>query len=100
MGAADSREQPDHVTQADSRVPICGGPIAREIEMLILKGKEDTRLKWLSPTCVRLEIAKIIPATKPQTTSARRKRFINVLEEILKAAGWRKVSGKRNTFSS
>ena len=78
--------------------PLKVEPIAEEIETLILEGKNDKRLRWLSPTCVRLEIGKIIPATKPQTTLARRKRFQNALEENLNTSGWQKVPGKLNTF--
>jgi hypothetical protein len=74
-------------------------PIVRDIETLILEHKEDSRLKWLGPTCVRVEISKVIPATIPQTTSARRRRFRKALEDGLKVAGWRKVPGKLNTFA-
>jgi hypothetical protein len=73
--------------------------IVREIAELILKHQNDSRLKWLSPTSVRIDISKLIPATKAQTTSARRRRFKKALEERLSISCWHKVPGKLNTFS-
>jgi hypothetical protein len=79
--------------------PLETESIVRNIETLIRERREDPRLKWLSPTCVRVEISKVIPATYKQTTVARRRRFKEALEERLSVAGWRKVPGKLNTFA-
>ena len=75
------------------------GPIAADIEALIVARKEDPRLKWLSETCVRIDISKVIPTTNKQTTSSRRKRFKKALDERLEVAGWHVVPGKLNTFA-
>lgn len=79
--------------------PLKVAPLAEEIAALMLGRKGDPRLKWLTPTCVRVEISEVIPATNKQTTSSRRKRFIRALENELAPAGWRKAVGKLNTFA-
>jgi hypothetical protein len=63
-------------------------------ERFVITLGHDSRLKWLSPTSVRIDISKLIPATNAQTTSARRRRFKKALEECLSISGWHKVSGK------
>jgi hypothetical protein len=94
----DDNEKKRPVGERDK--PLKTEPIVTEIETLILGRKEDPRLKWVSPRYVRVEISKVIPTTNKQTTSTRRRRFIEALEEQLKVAGWRKVPGKLNTFAS
>ena len=78
--------------------PLKTESIVSEIETLILGRKDDPRLKWLSPTCARVEISKVIPVTNRQTTFGRRRRFMEALEKSLTVAGWHKVPGKLNTF--
>jgi hypothetical protein len=79
--------------------PLKIEPLVRDIEELILHRKDDSRLKWLSPTCVRIKISNVIPATNAQTTSARRRRLRNALWKRLNIGGWQQVMGKRDTFS-
>jgi hypothetical protein len=74
-------------------------PIVGQMMQSILDHKDDRRLKWLDPTCVRVNISEAIPATNAQTTSTRRGRFRNPLEASLNAEGWQKIPGKMNTFS-
>ena len=69
--------------------PLKVGPIANEIAELIKGGKPDPRLKWKSPTEVRILIGEVIPDNCPnQTLEGRRKRFKKALQEILLAEGW------------
>lgn len=69
-------------------------PIAQEVADLILKHKEDKRLRWNKNGTVTIQIGKIIPETKKQTSEGRRKRFHEALTAILTEFGWER--GMRN----
>lgn len=73
-------------------------PIADEIAVLILAGKEDSRLKWYGHAKVRILIGRIFPAGSAvkQTLTGRRKRFKGALTERLEKVGWRVAAV--NTF--
>jgi len=65
--------------------------VAYEIAQLILSGKEDDRLRWISDRKVQVLTRKIIPGYSqlPRRTSAGRlKRFYKILEDYLRDKGW------------
>ena len=67
-------------------------PLAAEVRDLIINHQEDARLKWVGEQRVRLQVGKIIPAEGfKQTLAGRRKRFRATFDELLSAAGWRRV---------
>jgi len=64
-------------------------PIAQEIAGLIKGGNPDPRLKWKSPSEVRILIGEIIPSNCPlQTLQGRRKRFKEALQKHLGEEIW------------
>lgn len=65
-------------------------PLAAEIADLILNGKKDQRLKWLSDGNVQVLISSVIHETNKQTTAGRRKRFRRALDRLL-APKWKEV---------
>lgn len=73
--------------------PLKTQKLAEEIADLILTGKEDPRLKWSSPTWVRIQIGMAIPYTVRRTTADRRKRFSKQITAILGQGGWKLVKG-------
>ncbi len=74
-------------------------PLAEEIATLILKHAKDDRLKWSSPTLVRVNIGLVIPETCAPTTLERRRRFRRDLENELQKAGWKQAKGRAsNTY--
>ena len=68
-------------------------PIAKEIAQLIIKHRQDERLKWNKDGTVRIEIRKILPenSTAKQTLAGRRKRFREAVDNLLNNTGWQKV---------
>ena len=65
--------------------------VAREIAQLVLSGKEDDRLRWISDRKVQVLTKRIIPDYSwlpKQTLEGRRKRFYRVLEDYLRDKGW------------
>jgi len=69
--------------------PLKVGPIAAEIGELIVKGKQDPRLKWKSPNEAKVVIGVVVPDNCPQQTlTGRRKRFKKALQEYLNPYGW------------
>jgi hypothetical protein len=74
--------------------PLKVGPLVDEIISAIDARANDARLKWAGDQKVRILIDSVIPATVAQTTSGRRKRFWNALEEKLKPHGWTRVSAR------
>jgi hypothetical protein len=65
------------------------GPIAEKIVQEILGFDKDSQnIEWKSDKKVRVLISEIIPETNQQTTTARRKRFRNCVEELLLPNGW------------
>jgi len=69
-------------------------PLAEEIVQMIVEHKVDDRLKWNDDGTVRVEIGKIIPensAIKP-TVAGRRKRFRQMVDDLLASAGWQSVN--------
>jgi hypothetical protein len=69
-------------------------PLAEEIANHLLSCKKECdMLKWISKNKVRVLIGEVIPETNKQTTSSRRKRFRNELEQILVQHNWSKSSG-------
>ena len=63
--------------------------IADEIAGLIVEGADDDRLEWSSDRRqVHVLIGVVIPATYRQTTTARRRRFRDALDERLDTEGW------------
>ncbi len=77
--------------------PLKVEPFVEQIATAIKTGKEDPRLVWASATRVRIKMGLVIEATNKQTTSGRRRRFINKLEEAL-APGWRRVQAGSHTI--
>ena len=73
-------------------------PIAKEIALLIISGKKDTRLDWHNGERVKISIGKIFPkgSAVQQTLTGRRKRFRQHLTELLKDKGW--VESKSNVY--
>jgi hypothetical protein len=72
--------------------------LASEIAVLIVDGQESPRLKWASKDRVYIETSMVIPATKQQTTSSRRKRFVTELERLLDPQGWRRAHAGSHTL--
>jgi len=73
--------------------PLKVEPIAKKIAQEILDfDKDSENLEWKSDKKVRVLIAQIIPETNIQTTTTRRKRFRNCIEEMLLQHGWHKTS--------
>jgi hypothetical protein len=65
---------------------------AKEVADLIQSGKTSDVIEWRDGG--RLAVVKVsllIPATNKQTTAARRKRFTDQLETIMKQHGWIKM---------
>ncbi len=67
--------------------------IAKEIAQLIIKHRQDERLKWNKDGTVRIEIGKILPENFEfkQTLAGRRKRFREAVDNLLNNTGWQKV---------
>jgi hypothetical protein len=72
--------------------PLKLEPLVDEVKTAIVEHMKDARLKWDGDLKVRILIESVIPATNQQTTSARRKRFWNALEEKIKPHGWIRLS--------
>ena len=69
--------------------PLKVKPLAENIAQQIVNlNKNHEMLDWKSDRKVKVRIAKVIPETNMQTTTARRKRFRNELEELLRPHGW------------
>jgi hypothetical protein len=68
--------------------PFDAGAAAKEIAELITSGKSDPRLERKTASKVRILIGTVVPATNLQTTTARRKRFWQALQEELAPRGW------------
>jgi hypothetical protein len=66
-------------------------PIADSLVKAIIEGRRDDRLKIGRDGSVRLNVSLIIPATFQQTTTARRKRLRQHLDELLKPHGWEQI---------
>lgn len=66
--------------------------LAVKVARIIRAGVPDDKLKWASPTRVRVLIGQVIPETNRQTTAARRRRFFVALGEELGPHGWHSVS--------
>ena len=79
--------------------PLSVAPLVDKAVALIQDHQKHEWLKWVSDTRVRLLIAKIIPATNPQTTSGRRTRFRAELEPRLETLGFKRPPGSApNTY--
>jgi hypothetical protein len=90
-------ERQRQVGTKDKRLKL--DPLVDEINAAILEHSRDPRLKWNGDQKVRILIESVIPATNPQTTSARRKRFWNALEERVKPSGWIRLSNRSSFFT-
>lgn len=68
-------------------------PIAEQIVGLIVKRRQDNRLKWNADGGVRVLIGNILPSGSAvnQTLHGRRKRFRTEVEQLLATRGWKKV---------
>lgn len=68
-------------------------PIAEEIMQLIVNCQEDERLKWRKDGSVCIKIGKIFPEGSDfkQTLASRRKRFQEMVDDLLSKAGWQKI---------
>jgi hypothetical protein len=73
-------------------------PLVAEISAAILAHANDPRLKWTGENKVRIDIVSVIPTTNEQTTSGRRKRFWNALEEKVKPHGWARGSSRSSVL--
>lgn len=73
----------------DARMDV--KPLARDAAAMIIAGREAPQLKWASPNRVRIVTSKVIPKTNSQTTAGRRQRYLNELEQLLSAQGWRRI---------
>ncbi|MDK2745312.1 MAG: hypothetical protein NDI90_20620 [Nitrospira sp. BO4] len=73
--------------------------VAKEIAMLIEQGRDDSRLKWLSNSRVKVLVGKVISADGPQqTVHSRRKRFRTTLVAQLRERGWHPESNHPHTY--
>lgn len=68
-------------------------PVAEEVAALIKAGKKDPRLKWISPTEVRVQVGLILPGDSAvkQTLAGRRRRFREELESAMAGTAWREL---------
>jgi hypothetical protein len=69
-------------------------PIATALAKSICEHTVNPALRWDSEDKVKVLVAKIIPTTNQQTTSARRKRFWKALENKVGPYGWQRVSNR------
>jgi len=67
--------------------------LASDVAGQISRRWKTAHLCWLPDGQVRVAISVLIPATKPQTTASRRKRFARQLRERLQPLGWHPVPG-------
>ena len=65
--------------------------IAKKVVDAILSGRNDERFKIRSDGMLKIEIGRVIPETKKQTTSSRRIRFRKALTALLEPHGWKEV---------
>jgi len=65
--------------------------LARETAAMVVNGYESSRLKWTNPNRVRILISEVIPTTNQQTTTGRRRRFVDALEQVLGSKGWQRI---------
>ena len=73
--------------------PLKVKPLAERVVKDIVGLKQDSEfLQWKPNGQVKVRIAEIIPATKQQTTTARRKRFRQCIEDLLKPHSWKATS--------
>ncbi len=73
--------------------PLKVKPLAERVVNDIVDLKQDSKfLEWKPNGKVKVRIAEIIPATNQQTTTARRKRFRQCVEDLLKPHGWKATS--------
>jgi hypothetical protein len=68
--------------------------LVKPLAQAISERSNSPCLRWESDSKVKVLIAKIIPATNQQTTSARRKRFWKGLESKVQSIGWRRTSSR------
>ena len=69
--------------------PLKIQPLAQKVADAIINfNHENKYLKWKSDDKVKILIGHIIPETNLQTTTSRRKRFRNKLDEMLKPHCW------------
>lgn len=76
--------------------------LAVQVLDLVQQKSADVRLTWKSATCVKINVAVVIPdGPANQTTQGRRKRFRRDLETLMLATGWRrKSSGTQLVFEN
>ena len=92
QGAAAYHDYPKKRVVRTKDTPLKVDPIAEKVVQEILEQNEDSEnLEWKSNEKVRVLISAIIPETNKQTTTARRKRFRNCVEELLLPNGWQKT---------
>ena len=77
------------VNKMDSGLDV--NAIAKGVADLIVNHSRDDRLKWNRSGTVRVQVGKIIPETKKETTAGRRKKFRKALTEIIGEFGWQEV---------
>ena len=67
---------------------------------MVVRRKQDPRLKWNSDGTVRVLIGKVLPlgSAVQQTVAGRRKRFRVALDRLLSDHGWHKV--RPNVYSA
>jgi len=81
--------------------PLNAKKLAAEVAALIGAQSEAKFLVWSKDKrSVRLIISEVVPATNAQTTSARRRRFRDALEEQMAALGWSRTGLYRFTLAS
>jgi hypothetical protein len=69
--------------------PLKTTPLAKSVADAIINFDHNNKyLEWKDDNKVKVIIGSIIPETKKQTTTSRRKRFRNELDEMLKPHGW------------
>ena len=73
------------------------GPLCQEVADLIRNQQVNEKLKWSTNGSVFVEIGQVIPNTggPKRTLEGRRRRFRELLEEILRPYGWRQVGPNR-----
>jgi hypothetical protein len=66
-------------------------PIAQTLADATLSGRSDERFKIMRDGKVKIEIGRVIPETRTQTTLARRRRFRKELTSLLEPHGLKEV---------
>jgi hypothetical protein len=74
--------------------PLKVEPIAQQVADRIRSGEIHETLRWTDPDTVSININIVIPETTRQTTTSRRKRFYEALDELLQPEWTRTGTGR------